>query len=132
MASPIRSLSMKKFLPLQTGRQKRFGEGAAEVPSAPDHARELAKALHPKRQYLKVSAVKERAADCKSFTLVPDPSRGTSELAYFGAGKYLTVFQDVAGLPITRAYSISSSPSDSLKGFYELTVKRVDGGLLSN
>lgn len=132
MASPIKSLSMKKFLPLQTGRQKRFEEGAAEVPAGPDHARELAKALHPKRQYLKVSAVTPRGDDCKSFTLIPDPSRGTSELAYFGAGKYLTVFQNVAGLPITRAYSISSSPADSLKGFYELTVKRVDGGLLSN
>ena len=132
MASPIKSLSFKKFLPMQSDRQSRFNAAPAEVPSATDHARELAKALHPKRQYLKVSAVKERAHDCKSFTLVPDPERGTDSLAYFGAGKYLTVFQDISGMPITRAYSISSSPSDSLKGHYELTVKRVDGGLLSN
>ncbi|MGN1442930.1 MAG: FAD-binding oxidoreductase [Acutalibacteraceae bacterium] len=132
MASPIKSLSMKKFLPMMGNRQARFESGADAIPSEADHAKELAEALHPKRQYLKVSAVKQRAADCKSFTLVPDPSRGTDKLAFFGAGKYLTVFQEVSGLPITRAYSISSSPSDSLKGFYELTVKRVDGGLLSN
>ncbi|MGN0485696.1 MAG: FAD-binding oxidoreductase [Acutalibacteraceae bacterium] len=132
MASSIKSLSMKKFLPMQKARQARFETGADAIPDAPDHAKDLAKALHPKRQFLKVSAVTQRAPDCKSFTLVPDPSRGTKDLAYFGAGKYLTVFQEVSGLPITRAYSISSSPSDSLKGIYELTVKRVDGGLLSN
>ncbi|MGN0572964.1 MAG: FAD-binding oxidoreductase [Acutalibacteraceae bacterium] len=132
MASPIKSLPMRTFLPMLGNRQARFESGAAEIPAEADHAKELARALHPKRQYLKVSAVTERSSDCKSFTLVPDPSRGTSALAYFGAGKYLTVFQQVAGLPITRAYSISSSPSDSLKGFYELTIKRVDGGLLSN
>ncbi|MGN1479530.1 MAG: FAD-binding oxidoreductase [Acutalibacteraceae bacterium] len=132
MASPIKSLSFKKFLPMQSDRQSRFNAAPAEVPPATDHARELAKALHPKRQYLKVSAVTQRANDCKSFTLVPDPERGTDSLAYFGAGKYLTVFQDIAGMPVTRAYSISSSPSDSLNGHYELTIKRVDGGLLSN
>lgn len=132
MASPIKSLSFKKFLPMQSDRYSRFNAAPAEVPPATDHARELAKALHPKRQYLKVSAVTQRAQDCKSFTLIPDPERGTDSLAYFGAGKYLTVFQNIAGMPITRAYSISSSPSDSLNGRYELTVKRVDGGLLSN
>lgn len=132
MASPIKSLPMRTFLPMLGNRQARFESGAAEIPAEADHAKELARALHPKRQYLKVSAVTERSSDCKSFTLVPDSSRGTSALAYFGAGKYLTVFQQIAGMPITRAYSISSSPSDSLKGFYELTIKRVDGGLLSN
>ncbi|MGN1328743.1 MAG: FAD-binding oxidoreductase [Eubacterium sp.] len=132
MASPIKSLKMRKFLPMLGDRQSRFKSGVAEIPNGADHARELAKALHPKRQYLKISAVTERSADCKSFTLVPDEARGTSALAFFGAGKYLTVFQEISGLPITRAYSISSSPSDSLKGFYELTIKRVDGGLLSN
>ena len=132
MASPIKTLPMRTFLPMLGNRQARFESGAAEIPAEADHAKELARALHPKRQYLKVSAVTERSSDCKSFTLVPDSSRGTSALAYFGAGKYLTVFQQIAGLPITRAYSISSSPSDSLKGFYELTIKRVDGGLLSN
>ena len=132
MASPIKSLSFKKFLPMQSDRYSRFNAAPAEVPPATDHARALAKALHPKRQYLKVSAVTQRAQDCKSFTLIPDPERGTDSLAYFGAGKYLTVFQNIAGMPVTRAYSISSSPSDSLNGRYELTVKRVDGGLLSN
>ena len=80
---------------------------------------------------MKVAAVTERAPDVKSFTLVPDPDRGTTALAYFGAGKYLTVFVEINGMPVTRAYSISSAPKDTLAGKYELTIKLVDGGLVS-
>lgn len=131
MASKIKSLKTKEFLPLLTGRQSRFDSAPAELPQISDQAMTLAKALHPKRQYLKVAAVADRGEDCKSFTLVPDPERGTKELAYFGAGKYLTVFETIEGMPVTRAYSISSSPKDSLDGKYVLTIKLVDGGLMS-
>ncbi|MBR0112879.1 MAG: 2Fe-2S iron-sulfur cluster binding domain-containing protein [Clostridia bacterium] len=132
MASPIKSLSAKKFLPMLGKRQSRFAEGSPEVPQGIDSARAIALALHPVRQYLKVAEVIERASDCKSFRLVPDTEKGTESLAYFGAGKYLTVFETIGGIPLTRAYSISSSPKNSLEGFYELTIKRVDGGLMSN
>ena len=132
MASPVKSLSARKFFPMLGNRQSRFEKGEANVPESTDGARSIALALHPERQYLKVSEVTERASDCKSFKLVPDTEKGTEKLAYFGAGKYLTVFETVGGIPISRAYSISSSPKNSLEGFYELTIKRVDGGLMSN
>ncbi len=132
MASPIKSLTVKKFPSLLGGRQKKFNSAPATVPSGTDSSRELAKALHPDYQYLTVAAVKERAPDCKSFTLVPDPEKGTKGLAFFGAGKYLTVFETIDGMQVARAYSISSSPADSLEGKYELTVKEVGGGLVSN
>ena len=131
MGSPIKSLDFKQFLPMLKDRQANFAAARADLPAGSDQARVIAKALHPVRQYLKVAAVTERAADCKSFTLVPDPARGTEALAYFGAGKYLTVFETIGGLPVTRAYSISSAPKAALEGRYELTVKRVDGGLMS-
>lgn len=132
MKSKINSLSVSGFLPLIINRQIRFFKAEAKLPDYSDNATALAKALHPKRQYLKVAKVEQRANDCKSFTLVPDPQRGTSKLAYFGAGKYLTVFETLDGMPITRAYSISSSPKDSLEGKYVLTIKLVDGGLMSH
>ncbi len=131
MASNLKSLTLKKFIPLLKNRQEKFESAAADMPNIPDNAMALAKALHPKRQYLKVASVVDMAEDCKSFTLVPDPERGTKELAYFGAGKYLTVFETINGMPVTRAYSISSSPKDSLEGRYVLTIKLVDGGLVS-
>ena len=127
----IKSLKIKEFFPMLGNRQARFMQGKNELPPASDQARVIAKALHPKRQYLKVAAVTERSADCKSYTLVPDPDRGTSALAWFGAGKYVSVFETIAGMPVSRAYSLSSSPKQSTEGFYELTVRRVEGGLMS-
>lgn len=131
MASPIKTLKAKKFLPMLKARQARFSAAPADLPAGTDSSRIIARALHPRAQYLKVAAVTKRADDCCSYTLVPDPARGTTALAYFGAGKYLTVFETIGGMPVTRAYSISSSPKDALAGKYELTIKRVDGGLVS-
>ncbi len=131
MAS-LKSLKATKFISLLGNRQKTFENAKATMPELPDNANVLAKALHPKKQFLKVAKVIERAEDCKSFVLVPDEEKGTKALAYFGAGKYLTVFEEVEGMKITRAYSISSKPKDSLEGRYMLTIKRVDGGLMSN
>jgi len=131
MSSPIKSLTVKKFPSLLSGRQKKFKTGSTELPSGTDSARELARALHPDFQYLTVAEVIERSPDCKSFRLIPDSNRGTKKLAYFAAGKYLTVFENINGLQVTRAYSISSSPKDSLDGKYELTVKGVEGGAVS-
>lgn len=127
----LKNLKATKFIPIITGRQNRFKEASNKLVRDNDTAMALAKALHPKRQYLKIAAVREMAPDCKTFTLVPDEERGTTSLAYFGAGKYLTVFETINDMPITRAYSISSSPKDSLEGKYTLTIKRVEGGLMS-
>jgi len=127
----LKSLKAKKFLSMLSDRQARFEAGKAELPEISDQATVIAKALHPKRQYLKIAEVIDRAEDCKSFVLVPDEEKGTKSLAYFGAGKYLTVFETIEGMPITRAYSISSSPKDALEGSYTLTIKLVDGGLMS-
>ena len=110
MASGFKSLKGTKFFKMLPDRQARFSEAKAELPEFSDNATVLAKALHPKRQYLKVADVKVMAEDCRSYTLVPDEAKGTTALAYFGAGKYLTVFETIEGMPVTRAYSISSSP----------------------
>ena len=131
MAKSFNKLKGSKFIKMLPDRQARFKDAPAEMPAFTDNATALAKALHPKRQYLKVADVKIMAEDTKSFTLVPDESKGTTALAYFGAGKYLTVFETIEGMPVTRAYSISSSPKDSLEGKYVLTIKLVEGGLMS-
>ena len=131
MESLLKSFKKKDAISVIANRQKKFAAADDSVPSGTDSARELARALHPKKQYLKVAEVVERAPDVKSFTLVPDPARGTEALAYFGAGKYLTVFVTINGMPVTRAYSISSAPKAALGGKYELTIKLVDGGLVS-
>lgn len=127
----LKPLKATKFISVIPERQSRIKNAPAKLPTDSDTASDLAKALHPNRQYLKIADVKQMSEDCKTFTLVPDPTRGTESLAYFGAGKYLTVFETIENMPITRAYSISSSPKDSLEGKYTLTIKLVDGGLMS-
>lgn len=131
MSNNFKKLKATKFIKMLPARQEKFQNAKAELPTFSDNATVLAKALHPKSQYLKVSEVINRSEDTKSFVLVPNTEKGTTELAYFGAGKYLTVFEIIDGMPITRAYSISSSPKDSLDGKYVLTIKLVDGGLMS-
>ncbi len=131
MADNFKLLSAKRFLSMLSDRQERFENAKSEMPQISDQAMVIAKALHPKRQYLVIESVREMSADCKTFTLVPDTQKGTTELAYFGAGKYLTVFETINDMPITRAYSISSSPKDSLEGKYTLTIRLVEGGLMS-
>ena len=91
----------------------------------------MAKELHPNRQYLRVAEVICHGEDCKSFILVPNAERGTTACAYFSAGQYLSVFVNIDGNIHSRPYSIVSSPKESLKGRYQITVKAVENGLVS-
>ena len=91
----------------------------------------LAKRLHPDRQYMRIAQVTELAPDTKRFRFVPDPARGTTECAPFLAGQYLNIHLTINGMPVNRAYSISSSPKNAREGYYELTLKYVQDGLVS-
>lgn len=93
---------------------------------------QLAKALHPTVQYVKVAKIVENTKDTKSFYLVADQEKGTESLAYFSAGQYLSVDLEIGNMKMTRPYSLSSSPKEALEGTYILTIKRVDGGLATN
>ena len=91
----------------------------------------MAKVFHPDRQYMKIAAVTEIDKDTKIYRFVPDPDRGTTRCAPFLAGQYLNIYLDIDGMKVNRSYSISSSPKDAKDGFYELTLKYVQDGLVS-
>ena len=92
---------------------------------------ELAKALHPGVQYLKVAKIVEESSDMKSFYLEADAERGTEKLAWFSAGQYLSIHLTIGNMKLSRPYSLASSPREALDGTYILTIKRVEGGLAS-
>jgi hypothetical protein len=48
----------------------------------------------------------------------------------FLAGQYLALYLEVDGICTSRPYSISSPPNQI--GYYDITVKRVPNGLVSN
>ncbi|MGI5937127.1 MAG: ferredoxin--NADP reductase [Oscillospiraceae bacterium] len=129
----LSTLDPMKFTTLIPTREAVIAQApAAPLPQPDDFpVNALAQALHPCRQYLVVSAVRQLSDDCKCYELRPDPSRGTDKLAYFSAGQYVSVFLDVDGRRINRPYSICSSPRESLEGKYELAVKLVPGGIAS-
>ena len=134
MSKPsVRSLKKMDFLKVVPNRKQKISEAPAKpLPKLSSYkANELAKALHPKCQYLKVTEIIERSGDTKSYVLTPDKESGTEALAYFSAGQYLAISLTIGSAVITRPYSLSSSPKEALEGRYMLTVKRVDDGLAS-
>jgi len=128
---PIGFLDLLAFKKLIPERKKRIENASAQaIPEKPP-VNTLAERLHPKRQYLIVSKIIQETPDVNTYRLKPDPDTDTKELAVFRPGQYLTFFFDLEGACVTRPYSISSSPSEARQGFYEITVKRNEGGFIS-
>jgi len=119
------------FTKLVPNRKKRI-ESASSEPITEDPINDLARKLHPETQFLIIDSIKEETKSSKTFRLVPDPESVTKELAYFRSGQYISLKVDVNGVRITRPYSIASSPSESLKGFYEITIKKEEEGFLTH
>ena len=128
----LRSVNRLRFLTNNNERKRRIEQAPASPLPAEFPVNALSKALHPEKQYVTISNIKVWNENCKTFTFVPDASRGTEKLAYFKAGSYLSIFLEVDGQKLTRPYSISSSPKDALEGRYTMTIKRVPGGIASN
>ena len=130
----ISSLNPAKFIKLVPSRDQIIASNPANpIPHQDTYAaNKIAKALHPDKQFVKIAKVEAFSPDVKRYTFVPDTDKGTTSLAYFSAGQYLSVSLTVGKAVLTRPYSISSGPHDALDGFYQLTIKRVNGGLATN
>ena len=92
---------------------------------------QIANALHPGVQHLKVNKIVENE-NAKTYYLEANAEKGTKSLAYFSAGQYLSIELEIGKMKLNRPYSLASSPKEALEGTYMLTIKRVDGGLASN
>lgn len=135
MAKPnLRKLNPMDFTKMTPNRQAVIEAAPAAALPATDSYKpnQLAKALHPEVQYVKVTQIDEISADVKTFWLEANAEKGTEALAWFSAGQYLSVSLEIGTMKMTRPYSLSSSPREALAGRYALTIKRVDGGLASN
>ena len=119
---------------MNPNRQAKIEAAPAKALPATDSYKpnELAKALHPGKQYVKVAEIVDHPGETKTYWLEADPEKGTKALAWFSAGQYLSVTLEIGSMKLTRPYSLSSSPREALAGRYGLTVKRVKDGLASN
>lgn len=130
----ISSLSPMDFTKIQPLRTETIEKASATAipPIESYRANAIAKALHPVRQFVKVSKIDVISENVKTYTFIPDSEKGTEALAYFSAGQYISVNLKIGEATINRPYSLCSSPRDSLKGEYRITVKRVKDGLATN
>ena len=133
MAKLLKKLKLSRVMSLMTNRNKIIAAApTTPVPNLNDYVQNrLKNQLHPKVQHLVVAEVIPHGADVKTFVLRPDVEAGTTFVAYPAAGQYISVRQKVGDACICRPYSLSSSPKEALEGHYTLTIKRVEGGLMS-
>ena len=96
------------------------------VSSAVASAEEYIRQLHPDRIELSVSDIIEETPSAKTFRLVSKDNY----LPPFLAGQYIALFLEIGDIRTSRPYSISSQPNQN--GFYDITVRRVENGLVSN
>jgi len=94
--------------------------------AACDSAQRYIDLLHPSRLELRVADIIDETPTTKTLRLVSE----NRYLPPFLAGQYISLFVEIGSVRTGRPYSMSSSPTQV--GYYDVTVKRVEGGLVSN
>ncbi len=82
--------------------------------------------LHPKRLRLRINKIITETPSTKTFRLVSEDKY----LPPFQAGQYISLFAEVGHIKTSRPYSISSPPNQA--GYLDITVRKVEDGLVSN
>ncbi len=121
------SVNTVKFL---TERKQFINSAEAVLPTCTDDfgVNKVAKSIHPKEQKLVISRIEDHAGIAKSYYFKSEKA----PLAYFKAGQYLTFKFEIGNAVVTRSYSIASSPASALNGEYQITVKRISDGFVSD
>lgn len=123
----FKTLNPMKFMEIVPERESNFAAAKAELNEKKWNANELAQLLHPGDRNMVVSKVIEHSSDCRSYILkMADP---TEKPAFFSAGQYICVRLEINGKYISRPYSISSSPKESLAGYYRISIKKYEKGI---
>jgi ferredoxin-NADP reductase/ferredoxin len=82
--------------------------------------------LHPPQLRLRVSDIIGETPSSKTLRLVSQDHY----LPPFQAGQYIALVLEIGAIRTSRPYSISSAPNQT--GYYDITVRRVEGGLVSS
>ncbi len=119
-----------KFLNMPKAREKAIRNAPLKEVSGDFVINTKAKELHPDVQKVTVEKIIDhKESDAKSFILkVKDGKKA----AYFRAGQYLSLQLKIGESLVTRPYSISSSPLWTKDGKYAITVRRTNGGFVSD
>lgn len=110
------------------GADEVLAEIARRQPEPPTRdVADIVDTLHPKRLQLRVTEILPETSSTVTFRLVrASGAESTRDLPPFLAGQYVNVFYDGT----SRPYAMSSA--SGRRDHYDLTVKRVPGGRVSN
>lgn len=120
----LKGLTPFPFLGEVSTRTKAIEAASTELPKSIYNPNILAKRLHPAVQHCVIAKVVDHGS-AKSFTLVPNTAKGTTEMAYFRASQYVSVALNIDGAPVNKPYTIRSNPKDALgteNTSYTLTI----------
>ena len=109
-------------------REKRIQQTSSVKTTATFKVNEKAAERHPDEQLFVIDRVVDHGKGVKTYTL--KKKDGTNP-AFFRAGQYVVIRQEIDGKLIARPVSISSGPADTLDGWMDVTVKEVANGFLS-
>lgn len=127
----LENIPAERFAHIIPNRRRVIESAPAQLPQYEYNANILARKLHPKVQHVIVADVKELHG-AKLYTLGADKEKGTSELAYFQAGQYISLELTIGDSVLTRPYSLCSSPGQALNGEYQIVVKTMKDGFASD
>ncbi|MFW9875155.1 MAG: flavin reductase family protein [Candidatus Thorarchaeota archaeon] len=117
---------VKKYQKLE--KFKKWRDEVEPLPWYYDGLENLCDRIHPEKQILQVTDINPLSKDTKLFRLVS--ARSNKLLAPFRAGQYIGLMIEINGVKTSRPFSLVSSPNQT--AYYELGVKRKEGGFVSN
>ena len=117
---------IKKYQNIE--KLKKWREKTQPIPMYFDGMENLCERIHPGTISLRVSDIKKLSHDTKLYRFVS--ANPNKLLPPFRAGQYIGLTVDINGIRTSRPYSILSSPNQLV--FYELGVKKKEGGFVSN
>ena len=128
-------MSKVKLIPglfslLRTAKARKARMAEADAQFRPDPVSEMAHRMHPEELRLVVGLVRDETDTVRTYRLLNEDG---SALPVFQPGQYLSVKLVMNGSAVSRAYTISSTPyeAEGIGGYYEITVRRKPGGLVS-
>ena len=118
---------LKGWFGLMKARQVWIESGSSDIDTT-DRTAELAKAIHADIVVASIVDVKDETPSSKTFTL--KAAEGYN-MPFFSAGQHISVKFLIDGRWVTRPFSVSSAPADTVDGLLQITLRKMHGGYVS-
>ena len=126
----IGKLDMLKFKNMGKTREKAIQSAPASKITGSFPINENANNLHPNYMTLVIKEIVSHE-NARAKTYIFQRANGET-FPYFRAGQYISLKLSLEGSFVTRAYSISSSPKDALKGIMSITIRTNPNGFVAD